>query len=470
MAKSRLLNFVFRRDISLRLWPVQKLQRGAWLAVLAGLIYLVVQAIKSSRFSFWFRRNGFSLVLLIASLSSLAFWQFRFSEQRPAQRIFSIANANDFSWRNRVTAWEGAVQMMIDQPWAGFGWGQAETDYGKKYCPPRLNESAAIEMNDYFMIGISAGVPTLFCFAAYLAVSFIKKPVPLSSMLGCPFSIFTIARAGAIVLLVGFWFDGGLFKLPVATVFWMLIELSRLESLTPLPISPVKEAAGNDSRISLYVVSKRGTWENWLRWLAGILAVLAVIQAIIYWGTPFLPVSDGTLAVARKCLVQPKESEDFEFLSTNAIWRGQKLKVLLEHVRLANYNRPLVNWKLDDKMYRDFVLSPVISGNSSEQLDWRRPLWEEFYLRIRHESSPEDAAKIVLQHLHERVTITTLPNPSHDVPNIWLKQTTDEAGFEIIYVAALRSVGIPARLNSGIRAELWDGNKWQTAPLSGGKD
>jgi hypothetical protein len=91
-------------------------------------------------------------------------------------------------------------------------------------------------------------------------------------------------------------------------------------------------------------------------------------------------------------------------------------------------------------------------------------LWEEFYLRIRHESSPEDAAKIVMRHLCERVTIASLPNLSHDVPDIWLKQITDEAGFEIIYVAALRSVGVPARLNSNSHAEFWDGNKWQTAP------
>jgi hypothetical protein len=131
---------------------------------------------------------------------------------------------------------------------------------------------------------------------------------------------------------------------------------------------------------------------------------------------------------------------------------------------LANYNRQLINWKLDDKMYQDFVLSPVLTGDSNEQLDWRRPLWEEFYLRTRHESSPEDAAKIVMKHLRERVTIATLPNPPQDVPGIWLKQITDEAGFEIIYVAALRSVGVPARLDSNRHAEFWDGNKWQSAP------
>jgi O-antigen ligase len=436
--------------------------RGAWLAVFAGLIYLAAQTAKSSRFSVWFQRNWLPLTLLATSLSLLAFWQFRFSEQRPAQRIFSVANANDFSWRNRVTAWEGATRMMIDQPWAGFGWGQAETDYGKKYCPPRLNEGAAIEMNDYLMIGISAGVPALFCFAAYLVLSFRKKSALTLPIRHSTFSIFKTARAGSIVLLVGFWFDGGLFKLPAATVFWMLMELSRLESPVGDEVTSFISKSSIQSALPDVVTYSKN--ETCLRWLAGILAVLAAAQTTVYFGTPFLPVSDGTLAVARHCLIQRNEIKDFECLSTNAVWSGQKLKGLLEHVRLANYNRQLINWKLDDKIYQDFVLSPVITAELNEQLDWRRPLWEEFYLRIRHESSPEDTAKIVLKHLHERVTMTTLPNPPHDVPDIWLKKITDEAGFEIIYVAALRSVGVPARLNSNHNTEFWDGNNWQVDP------
>jgi hypothetical protein len=91
-------------------------------------------------------------------------------------------------------------------------------------------------------------------------------------------------------------------------------------------------------------------------------------------------------------------------------------------------------------------------------------LWEEFYPRIRHESSTEDAAVIVVRHLRERVTIADIPNPPRDVPTIWLRQITDEAGFELIYVAALRSVGVPARLEANGRAEFWDGSQWSATP------
>ena len=48
------------------------------------------------------------------------------------------------------------------------------------------------------------------------------------SILDAPSSrLSATCRAGAVVLLVGFCFDGGLFKLPTATVFWVLLGLGR---------------------------------------------------------------------------------------------------------------------------------------------------------------------------------------------------------------------------------------------------
>jgi len=206
-----------------------------------------------------------------------------------------------------------------------------------------------------------------------------------------------------------------------------------------------------------------------LRWLAVLLAIWALAETAIHLVTPRFPVSDTTLQIARRFLVQAKERVDFETLATQPVWLQGKLKTLLDHVALSGYNRQLINWQLDDKIYQDYVLSPVveISTNSyqpSANSNWRRSLWEEFYPRIRHESLPENAAKIVVRHLRERVTIANLANPAREVSDIWLKQLTDEAGFEIIYVAALRSVGVPARLDAQNRAEFYDGGKWQTAP------
>jgi O-antigen ligase len=433
--------------------------RGAWLGTAGALGYLVWRAVQSPMFNvqshwiYWLRKNLLLLLVALVSIGVLCFWHFRFSEARPVQRAFSAANANDFSWRNRVTAWDGALHMMRDRPFIGFGWGKAETVYDKKYCP--LPESAAIEMNDYFMLGISAGVPALVCFVAYLALAYGRRSPGFSPAS----SVFVVCRGGSIVLLAGFWFDGGLFKWAIAPVFWILIELSRLEPITPLPAATIQEVASRHSKK-----------EMWLRWAAWILAAVAGLQTIVYVGTPFLSINNKTLAIARKCLVPPKEINDFDFLSVSPIWQGIKLKILLEHVDLANYNRQLVNWQLDDKIYQDYVLSPVIEPSTinfqpSTSLNWRRPLWEEFYPRIRHESSPEDAAKIVVRHLRERVTIAAIQNPPRDISTIWSHKMTDAMGFQIIYVAALRSVGVPARLNASGQAEFWDGTQWQLAPL-----
>jgi predicted esterase len=201
-----------------------------------------------------------------------------------------------------------------------------------------------------------------------------------------------------------------------------------------------------------------------LRCLAVLLAIWALAVTAIHWVTPRLGIGDRTLAIARRVLVQPKERADFEYLTAQPIWREHRLKTLLEHVELAGYTRKSVNWQLDDKMYRDFVLSPVITGNAGEQLNWRRPMWEEFCPLIRYESSLEYAASIVVRHLRERVTIATGPNLPREVPTICLRQITDQAGFEVIYVAALRSVGVPARLDAHHQAEFWDSAKWCTAP------
>jgi dienelactone hydrolase len=206
-----------------------------------------------------------------------------------------------------------------------------------------------------------------------------------------------------------------------------------------------------------------------LRWLAGTLATWALTVTAIHLVPPHFLVSNTTLSIARQHLVEPKEKADFEFLAAQTIWSGQKLRTLLDHVELAGYNRELINWQLDDTIYRDYVLSPIIglstfSPQLSTDFNWRRPLWEEFYPRIRHENSTEDAARIVARHLRERVTIAAMPDLPHDIPNIWLRQITDETGFEIIDVAALRSVGVPARLNGQQKAEFWNGREWVAAP------
>jgi predicted esterase len=201
-----------------------------------------------------------------------------------------------------------------------------------------------------------------------------------------------------------------------------------------------------------------------LRWLAVLLATWALVESAIHLIPPHFSVTQKTLSIARRFLVQAKQHNDFEYLAAQPIWNGEKLKTLLEHIELAGYNRELINWQLDDKVYQDYALSPVITGNPGEQLNWRRPLWEEFYPRIRHESSPEAAATIVARHLRERLTIAPDYPMQPSVETMWRHQIVNPDDFEVIYTAALRSVGVPARLDAAKRPEFWNGEDWQPVP------
>jgi hypothetical protein len=205
-------------------------------------------------------------------------------------------------------------------------------------------------------------------------------------------------------------------------------------------------------------------WEIVLRWAAVILVTAALGQTALHLVPPRLAITPRTLAIARKHLVQPKERSDFEFLAAKPFWPGKRLKILLEHVELANYNRELINWKLDDQIYRDYVLSPEIDPAADGDMNWRRPLWENFYPRIRKENSPEDAAEIIVRFLRERVTIAEGDRFPLEIADIWQRQITNARGFEAVYVAALRSAGVPGRLDSRHRAEFWTGARWQAAP------
>jgi len=223
--------------------------RGAWMAAICGLAYLVNKVFSFPRlrqrlrrgeqfstFSQWLRRNAPFLAIIVLSLCALAFWQSRQTDGAIARRAVSVGNMNDFSWRNRLSAWEGALQIMAEHPWLGAGWNQPERMYDNYYRPVKSEEAAAIYLNDYFMLGATLGIPALFCFGMYIWLSLKQNSeFDKSEIRGVDWSK-TVCRAGAIVLLVGFWFDGGLFNLPTASMFWILLELGVARS-TPAKIA-----------------------------------------------------------------------------------------------------------------------------------------------------------------------------------------------------------------------------------------
>jgi hypothetical protein len=201
-----------------------------------------------------------------------------------------------------------------------------------------------------------------------------------------------------------------------------------------------------------------------LRAGAGVLASSALVLSLIYLVVPRLPVSGWTLDVANEFLAHGDKAADFQFILQGAPYHGTRLGALLEHVKLANLQRHQFYPSLDTSTFQQFVLSPVVDTMPVAELDWRRRLWEYFCPLVRQENDPSRAAVVIVRALRERLGIS--PNYPYrvGVETIWTQGMTDEPGFERVYVAALRSVGIGARLDEHKRAELLAAGGWQAAP------
>ena len=206
---------------------VMSYSRGAWLATGVGVLYLVWCHGKLK----WLHILPIVAVVVAVvlhhwgSTSDSAPWYVKRADlARPAAQ-------------NRATAWRAGFEIMWDHP-LGVGWNNAEKIYGDKYHPP-AGGPAALITNDYLMIGTELGIPALVCFVVYVWLCYRKSPrpfVPVFSLVGGENirrtnegeALRAACLAGALVFVVAFWFDGGLFQLPTAAMFWVLLELGRV--------------------------------------------------------------------------------------------------------------------------------------------------------------------------------------------------------------------------------------------------
>jgi len=127
--------------------------------------------------------------------------------------------------------------MMADKPWFGVGWNKPESTYTQYYRPANVDESMAIELNDFLTLGTTLGCLALLCFLACVAMSFMTSlPGRVQGVLERPGEdaprggilmrlAQTTCRAAVVVFLIGFFFDGGLFRMALAIPFWILLEL-----------------------------------------------------------------------------------------------------------------------------------------------------------------------------------------------------------------------------------------------------
>ena len=182
--------FCFLASLLTAFGLLHSLSRGAWVGTVCGFACLI----SSSKFRTGYREQsslpGFqgvplvvsrfksnSLIGLVAFLSLLviSFWFVPETKSHLARRIFSIFNNVDFSQRNRLAAWEGALQITAENPVFGVGWNRPALLYGRYYLPSKLAEGGAIETNDYLMMGATLGILGLVSFLTYFGASSISK-------------------------------------------------------------------------------------------------------------------------------------------------------------------------------------------------------------------------------------------------------------------------------------------------------
>jgi len=251
---------------------VMSYSRGAWLGTALGLQYL---AKRHGKFSWRWVLAG----ILVAAAVTIGFWHRTMDD---APWYIMRLDLSRPSAQHRVAAWHGALQMMWDHPF-GVGWDNAAIVYGKNYLPPK-NGIAAITTNDYLMLGTQLGWPALICFVAYVGLCLKAERVTLcaprlgscqdsarevwrpaillglfpprrpgtfrqesTSPLTRRLSLATLdtfatprqyegaliqaaSRSAALSMLVAFWFNSGLFDLATASIFWILLELGKIET------------------------------------------------------------------------------------------------------------------------------------------------------------------------------------------------------------------------------------------------
>ncbi len=203
--------------------------RGAWLGAFLGLVYLVVFASPDSKPNRHFGDNRSAVLAMVFLLLFCFLGQKIFqNESLLMRRASSVVDQNDFSWQNRIVAWKGALQMCQLHPWFGTGWDQSGVFYKNFYLPFKNDDSGAFATNDYLKLGVTTGLLVMICFLMHISRSFVRPCEDKAFVYDSSSALQHCCRAALVVLIVGFWFDGGIFVLPTSVVFWTFLEISAI--------------------------------------------------------------------------------------------------------------------------------------------------------------------------------------------------------------------------------------------------
>jgi|GEM_PF-5519043 len=210
--------------------------RGALLGAVIGMSYFL-----------WMRGSvSFRHIVLASTLMCLAvafFWH-NTSESNPG--FVQRADFSRGSVQHRLSAWKNCLLLMTRFP-LGVGWDHARQFY-EKSISSEANTAEALFTNDFMRIGLELGPTAMVCLLAYFLTRWIGVVEKLRSTSvdikkfsatqqsslrsGDPFNmhdddceVILSCMSGCIVMMVCFWFDGGMFKLSASVFFWLLWEV-----------------------------------------------------------------------------------------------------------------------------------------------------------------------------------------------------------------------------------------------------
>ena len=186
---------------------------------------------------------------------------------------------------------------------------------------------------------------------------------------------------------------------------------------------------------------------RWLRITAGAAMALAMLVSVAHLALPLFPARPVILNLARQWCVRPELRADFDWLCQQPGANRCRIGDLLEHLNLASLQRGQFAASLPENEWREFVLSPWITG-AGEDIAGRR------------ETDAGLAAQMVARELSKRVLLQDQIS-QNNVLAVWKAGAARAEVFQQIEVAALRAVGVPARMGKTGECEFMAGDAWR---------
>jgi hypothetical protein len=201
----------------------------------------------------------------------------------------------------------------------------------------------------------------------------------------------------------------------------------------------------------------------WLHLIAYLCTFIAILFTLIHVATPRMKVNKYSNYCARRFIIRKGLEKDFDYLINNLRIKQWTIGVVVSHIDLANLQKRHFYDELETTTFQKFLLSPQIDETPVGEYNWRRTFWESFYPLVHQVHDPIIADEMIVHSLRQRVGIDSSFCYKLGVETIWIQGMTDEIGFQRILVAALRSIGIAARLNLEHKAEFWTGREWASS-------